>query len=159
MERSYFGDYKELVKKANDRLPIELQVKDDDPTLCLLVIADEMLNCYIQAAQNMLIETHDQLTNNQRLEMERTKLTIERLMDQSKDKLEQQLNAVGETWETRFKQSAQEEQVKFKKAAGKEMETIQQTARLSIYGSGIILASGTLWLGMLLGNLIFSGKP
>jgi len=148
MERSYYGDYETILKNTNARLPLDLQIRSDDPSICLLIVVDEMLNCYIAASQKMLIETHEQLISNQQLEMERAKITMERLIDHSKDHLEQQLNGVGEHWQKCFRQSAQE-----------ELDKVKEARQLSIYGAGLILASGAIIFGMMLGNLLFSGKP
>jgi len=148
MERSYYGDYETILKNTNARLPLDLQIRSDDPSICLLIVVDEMLNCYIAASQKMLIEIHEQLISNQQLEMARAKITMERLIDHSKDHLEQQLNGVGEHWQKCFRQSAQE-----------ELDKVKEARQLSIYGAGLILASGAIIFGMMLGNLLFSGKP
>jgi hypothetical protein len=138
----------QILANANKRLRYDLQIQPDDPVLSVLALNEELFKAYMEAVKLALKEAQFEISTATRQEINEAKALSGRMIENTAGHLEKQLGKVGETWEA-----------KFKEAAAQELAKVRQTAQFALVGGGLLLVAGGLAMGILIGNLIFTGKP
>ena len=137
-----------ILAKANQRLRYDLQIQPDDPVLSVVALNEELFKAYTEAMKLALKEAQYEISATTKQEIDNTKKLAGRMIENTAGQLETQLTAVGVAWEA-----------KFREAAAQELAKVQQIARFSLIGGGLLLVAGGMALGLTLANLFFTIKP
>lgn len=133
-----------ILAKANRRLPYELQVRSDDPLLSVLAINEELLNAYLVAVKQAIREAQLETETHTRQVNQRTKEQAARLLANAGEQIEAHIQKAGDAWEKRFKALSEVELFK-----------IRAAALYAQIGGALVLAVGSLAVGLMIGNWLF----
>jgi CHASE3 domain sensor protein len=133
----------EILQKANQRLRMELQIQPDDPLLSVLALNEELFKAYTEAIKLSLKEAQFDISAATKLEIQAAKELAGRMIDNTAGHLKDQLLEVGNTWETQFKKTADDELAK-----------IHLAAKFAYIGAGAFALAGAIFLSMALGNFL-----
>jgi hypothetical protein len=134
----------QILANANRRLRHDLRIQPDDPVWGILALNEELFNAYLQSNKNALKEAQYEIQAAARQAREEAQRLSAQLLENSGNHLEERLQKVGEAWEERFQAMSEHELAKIRKAA-----------LYAQIGGFLVLAAGSLALGVAIGRFIF----
>ena len=132
------------LRKANCRLPYELQIRADDPLLSVLAVNEELFNAHLAAMKQAIREAQLETEAHTLQVNQQTQAQAKRILAEMGEQLETQLQKTGEVWEQRLKDISEVELAK-----------IRNAALYAQIGGALVLVTGAFALGLAIGNFLF----
>ncbi len=132
------------LRKANRRLPYELQVRPDDPLLSVLAVNEELFNAYLAAMKQAIREAQLETQAHTLQVNQQTQTQAKQILAEMGEQLESQLQKTGDIWEKRLRDISEVELAK-----------IRNAALYAQIGGALVLVVGSLAVGLAIGNFLF----
>ena len=141
-------DVDSVLAEVNRRLPVEQQIKKDDPLYTGLLLNKIALDSYVHLLQKNLENAVRQISASSDQQVEKANAIAERLISASANNIERQLDAVAEQCEERIRTS------------GRSTATaVRRASRLAWSGAVLIVIVACVLVGSCLGNYVYRLLP
>lgn len=137
-------DVNKLIGDINQKLPLEQQIRKDDPMYSAIILNSAVIDTYVQHLQLNLDEMLHQLTIAAEQQVKKSAAIAENMTFHGGDNIEKQLDTAAQRWEERLRKASEETEA-----------NIRRASRLAWVGAVLLSITACTYIGTWLGNTIF----